>query len=147
MKKTIILLVATLSLLSCSKNDDNVDSSEKQLTPNHQNMAGDWNYSSVTKTDGTQVPYVGFCSTNKDYAHIIVNTRIDSHYYYDMCVHQQSTCDNYYFEGNRIKSCFEEFNNARVTYLTSTTMKLEYDEDKVFGSLGFPVRGLILVKR
>lgn len=147
MKKTIILFVATLSLLSCSKNDDDINSSEQQLTPNHQNMAGDWVYTTAIKTDGSQAPYVNFCSTNKDYAHIIVNTEIVSHYYDDICQHNQSTCDNYYFEGNRVKSCFEEFNNARVTSLTSTTMKLEYDEDKAFGSLTFPVRGLILVKR
>ncbi|MCL9804604.1 hypothetical protein NAT51_03665 [Flavobacterium amniphilum] len=144
MKKSIILLFMGLSVLSCSKDDD---SSEKQLKPNFKNMVGDWVYTTIIRADGTEEPYNHWCSTNKDYAHIIENTEINSHYYNPTCEIQDWNCDNYYFNGNRIISCFEEFNNARVTSLTSTTMKLEYDDNKVFGSVSGVARGLILKKQ
>ncbi|MBP6754914.1 MAG: hypothetical protein KA210_02105 [Bacteroidia bacterium] len=145
MKKTILLLLVALSFFSCSKSDD--DNSEQQLTPNFQNMVGDWEYTTVIKADGSQIPYVHMCSTNKDYAHIIANTKITASFYNPSCQISYSNCDGYYFDGNRIISCFEEFGNARVTSLTASTMKLEYDEDKVFGSLTVQARGLILKKR
>lgn len=145
MKKTILLLVVVLSFIACSKSDE--DNSEKQLEVNYQNMTGDWVYTTVIKTDGSQMPYEHWCSSNKDYAHIITNTKITAYFYNPVCSYQVYNCDNYYFNGNRIISCYDAFEDARVTSLTATTMKLEYDEDTVFGSLAVPVRGLILIKR
>ena len=131
MKKKFSLLVIAISFLSCSKSDN----SERQLTPNYQNMVGDWVYTTIIKNDGTQIPYEHWCSTNKDYALIIENTKITAYFYNPTCQISLSNCDAYYFNGNRIISCFEEFGNARVTSLTATTMKLEYDENKSFGSV------------
>ncbi|CAM3894790.1 Lipocalin-like domain-containing protein [Flavobacterium branchiophilum] len=143
MKKIILLIV--LSFIACSKSD--ADSTEKQLTPNYQNMVGDWVYTTVIKADGSQAPYVHSCSTNKDFAHIIANTKITSYYYNPFCTEQEYNCNGYYFEGIKIMSCFNDFNEARVTSLTSTTMRLDYDQDKAFGSLTYYARGLILKKR
>ena len=142
MRKLILLITISISFFACSNDDDS-----SELKPNFKNMAGDWVYTTAIKADGSQIPYEQLCSTNKDYAHIIENTEITSHYYYPTCETEQSNCDNYYFNGNKIISCFEEFNNARVTSLTSTTMKLEYDDNKSFGSLSTSVRGLILKKQ
>lgn len=129
---------------SCSKDDGN---SEKQLTPSHENFVGDWEYFSIVRSNGSEEPYPHRCSTNKDYSHIVLNTTITSHYYYQDCATNQWNCNNYYFEGDRIRNCFPEFDDARVASLTASTMRLEYDEDRNFGAINGTVRGLILKKR
>lgn len=143
MKRKIFFILIIAFFISCNNDDD----SEKQLTPNHENFVGDWEYSAIIRANGSEEPYPHRCSTNKDYAHIILNTTITSHYYYQDCATTQWNCNNYFFEGNRIINCFPEFDDARVTSLTATTMRLEYDEDRNFGAISGNVRGLILKKR
>jgi hypothetical protein len=143
MKKIILILTLTTLLFSCSKSDDG----EKQLEVNKTNMAGDWLYTTVIQPDGKQIPYVNLCSTKKDYVNIIVYSKINAYFYYPDCVPYVSTCNSYYFEGNKIISCFEEFGDAKVVSLTAKTMQLEYDSNKTFGSLTGPARGLILTKK
>lgn len=132
------------SLLSCSKDDDN---SENQLDLNYQNMVGNWEFTTIIRSNGSEESYPHRCSTNKDYVNIVLNTTITSYYYYPNCIAAQFDCDNYYFQGNQIKNCFEEFNNAHVTYLTASTMKLEYDTDMNFGGVTGTFRAVILKKR
>jgi hypothetical protein len=146
MKKTILILLVAVSLFSCSKNDDD-NGGEQQLALNYENMSGDWDYTTVIKADGSEIPYLHRCSINKDFAHIESNATIKSRYYNQICEMQENNCDGYYFNGNRIINCFDDFSNARVTSLTATTMKLEYDEDKSFGSIAVVARGVILKKR
>ncbi|MBN8641132.1 MAG: hypothetical protein J0L86_04900 [Flavobacteriales bacterium] len=143
MKKILFFLVF-ISITSCNKDDDN---SERQLTPNHENFVGDWEYTSIIRSNGAEEQYPHRCSTSKDYSHIVLNTTITSHYYYQDCATTQWNCNNYFFEGNRIRNCFPEFDDARVTSLTASTMRLEYDEDRNFGAITGNVRGLILKKR
>ncbi|MFY8160148.1 MAG: hypothetical protein ACOVNU_02370 [Candidatus Kapaibacteriota bacterium] len=145
MKKLILLFTLAIVSLSCSKSDD--DNSEKQLTPNFQNMVGDWKFTSVIRPDGTIDPYIGTCTTKEDHAVIIYNTKITTYIHDISCSFQSDPCDNYYFDGNRIINCLEVFNNARVTSLTSTTMKIEYDNPRYFGPIiGAGAKGIIFTK-
>ncbi len=144
MNNKILLSIIMLFLFSCNKDNYN---SEKQLTPNHETMVGDWEYTTIIRANGSEESYPIRCSINKDYAHIILNTKITAHIYGSDCIDEPWSCDNYYFEGNRIINCFPEFDDARVTSLTATTMRLEYDEDRNFGAISGNVRGLILKKR
>lgn len=146
--KKIILLLVTLSLLSCSKNEDSIpDTSEKQLTPNAQNMVGIWYYNSIIRANGTTASYVSFCSTKRDYADIISYKKINKHQFFQDCAEGITTCDDYWIDGNRIRSCFDDFNNGRIVSLTATTMKIEYDDVRVFGSIvGDGAKTFILTK-
>jgi hypothetical protein len=130
MKKLILLFTVAITLVSCSKSDD--DNSEKQLTPNFQNMVGDWKFTSIIRPD---------------HAVIIYNTKITTVIHNISCSFQSDPCDNYYFDGNRIINCLEVFNNARVISLTSTTMKIEYDNPRYFGPIiGAGAKGVIFTK-
>lgn len=144
MKKLFYLLLFLPIVLSCNKDDD---SSERQLTPNHENMVGEWVYTTIIRADGSQENYPDRCATKRDYAKILYNTTIITTNYDQNCTEAYSNCNSFFFEGNRIKNCFGEFNNARITSLTSTTMKLEYDDLRNFGSFTGTVKGLILKKR
>lgn len=147
MKKVILLLI-TLSILSCSKNDEgSVDASEKQLSLNFQNVSGKWYYSSIIKPNGATVAYTNLCSTNKDYADFFVYRKITSHRFFQDCGEGISDCYDYWFDGNRIKSCSDDFNNGRVTSLTATTMKIEFDDVRSFGGISSDgAKALILTK-
>lgn len=146
MKKIILLVVVTLSFLSCSKNEDG-DSSEKQLTRNYQNMSGKWYYASIIRPNGSTDPYVHFCTTQKDYSNITPVGIIKAYHYDAGCVSEINTCDSYYFDGNTIRLCFEDFSGGRVTSLTATTMKVEFDDARSFGSISGPgAKGIILTK-
>lgn len=143
--RRLILFATTIIFLSCSKSND--DHSEKQLTPNYQNMVGTWKFSSIVRPDGTVESYIGSCATNNDNTVITANTKITTNIYYSSCNLQADPCENYYFEGNQIKNCLQVFNNARVTSLTSTTMKIEYDEARTFGPVvGVGAKAVILTK-
>jgi len=142
MKKTVLLLALTFSLLSCSS-----DSSNKELTVNYKNMVGVWVYTTVIKSDGTEIPYNHLCSTNKDYASITSFLAISSYFYVPSCDSNFEICTDYGLDGNKLLNCNEAFQYARVTSLTTTTMKLEYDQYTLFGSLVEPPKGLILKKR
>lgn len=144
MKKLIYLLLVLPLIQSCSKDDD---SSERQLTPNHENMVGEWVYTTIIRANGTEESYPQNCATKKDFAKILSNTTIITTNHDQNCTEMYWNCNNYYFQGNRIINCFTEFNDARVTSLTATTMKLEYDDIRNFGSITGTVKGLILKKR
>jgi len=144
MKKTILLLLTTIVFVSCSKNDDN---SEKQLNLTFQNMSGVWNFKSYIKPNGETVNYVGQSATLIDHAEILPTAKITTSFYYPNGVAQIEPCYGYYFDGNRIKNCLQVFDDARVTSLTSTSMKLEYDTPRSFGTIyGDGAKALILTK-
>lgn len=142
--KKIFICILFFSLFSCSKDDDN---SENQLDLNYQNMVGNWEFNTIVRSNGSEEIYPHRCSTNKDYVNIVLNTTITSYYYYPNCIAAQFDCDNYYFQGNQIKNCFEEFNNAHVTSLTASTMKIEYDTEVSFGAITGNIKSVILKKR
>ncbi len=62
--KKIILLLSIVLLASCSKSDDDTP---KTLPLNFQNLAGQWNFKTVIRANGTEVPFVGRCPTQIDY--------------------------------------------------------------------------------
>jgi hypothetical protein len=144
MKKSFLIVLLSIAFISCSKDDD---SSERQLTPNHENMVGEWVYTTIIRANGTEESYPQNCSTKKDFAKILLNTTIVTTNHDFNCTEMYWNCNDYYFQGNRIISCFTEFDDARVTSLTATTMKLEYDDVRNFGSITGMVKGLILKKR
>ncbi|WP_268849200.1 hypothetical protein [Flavobacterium aestivum] len=149
MKKVIIIVTLTLSLLSCSKNDDNNVSNpvEQQLTPNYTNIAGRWYYTSIVRPNGTTDPYVSSCSGKRDYADIFTYRKITKHRFFSDCDEGTTDCIDFYLNGITIKSCFEDFDNGRIIYLTPTTMKIEYDNVIYFGSIvGDGAKALILTK-
>lgn len=134
MKKLIFLLSITL-LASCSKSDDD---SPKTLPLTYENLAGTWNFKTVIRANGTEVPFVGRCSTQIDYIEAFSYGKIVTYNFYPDCV---SSDDNgsdiyYYFPDNKITSLGPIFNNCTVTNLTANSFTIEYPASK---SLSFMI--------
>ena len=148
MKKTIILLSVVL-LVSCSKSDD----TQTSLPLTFQNLAGNWNFKSIIRANGTVVPYeeLGMCPTQKDYINAFFYGRIDTYNYYQDCVTTFNVgCSEYIYDSNnKILSDSFLFGNATITNLTATGFKIVYPEPR---SLGFMVDindaiGIVFVRR
>ena len=134
MKKKIILLVTVLSLLSCSKDDKN--DSEKQLAINNNNLAGKWNFETITKVNGTNVTFHGFsCTTVNDYAEIFVYGKIVTYNYFSNCTTAADNgCSQFTLDSNnRLLQGGTLFGDARVIELTTTRLKIEFDNPKDLG--------------
>ncbi len=132
MKKTIILLSVVL-LVSCSKSDDTPTS----LPLTFQNLAGNWNFKSIIRANGTVVPYeeLGMCPTQKDYINVFFYGRIDTYNYYRDCVTTFNVgCSEYIYDSNNtILTDSFLFGNATITNLTATGFKIVYPEPRPLG--------------
>jgi len=130
--KKIITLFTVLLLLSCSKDDDGT------MPVTFQNLAGQWKYKSIIKTDGTVVPYVGRCSSKEDYIEIFPYREIITYNYYVDCVSDEDLgCDDYNLTAdNTITVCSYLFSDATVTNLSESGFKIEYASPKALGFMG-----------
>lgn len=149
MKKIILLFTVAIALVSCSKSDD--DNSEKQLALNYQNMSGTWILSSIILADGSTVAYQGQCSTLNDYFTLNTQTDIKEYHYNNGCTISSGSnfiSSGYFFEGNLVKNANGVFSDARITSLTSNTMRIEYDDVDSFGYFSnyTQVKGAVLTK-
>ena len=123
--KKIITLLALVLLLSCSKDGDST------LPLSYQNLAGNWNYKSIIRTDGTIVPYVRICSTKANWVEIFPSSKIITYNYNSNCVDSYNYGTSYYtFDAatNRIYAPFGFFDETIVKNLTRTSFILEFKE-------------------
>lgn len=125
MKKTIALFAAIL-LLSCSKDDDGI----KKVTP--QNLAGQYNFKSIVRANGSIVPYVGLCPSKTDYVEIFAHRKIVTYNNnLDCNTTSDFGCTDFSIdENNVIIICGSLFDDAKVTSLNSSGFKIEYDEPR-----------------
>ena len=128
MKKLIILLSVVL-LASCSKSDDDTP---KTLALSYQTLAGKWNFKSVIRANGTEVPFVGRCATQKDYIEAFTYGKIVTYNYYDDCISTDDNgCDSYtYTSSNILYASSPIFSDVTVTNLTANGFKIEYAQPK-----------------
>lgn len=134
MKKSILILSFIISILSCSKSDD--DNSEKQLAVTKQNLAGQWNFETITRFNGSSQTFHSYsCTTVNDYADINSIGNIYTYNYGNNCVASTNNgCSQFNLDSNnRIINCGLIFGDARVTELTATRLKIEYDTPKDLG--------------
>jgi hypothetical protein len=130
MKKLILILVAFATLISCSKSDSPTEVANKPLSLNRENMVGRWTFTSTIKENGNVIPFVGQCPSKTDWVDISILGKISPFLYYADCVNTRNDYfEGYYFEGNLLKNTNnnEFFSDARVTILTSNTLRIEYD--------------------
>jgi hypothetical protein len=136
MKKTVLLLALSLSFLACSKSEDTINTNTT-LPLTFQNIAGNWNFKSVIRANGTVVPYeeLGMCPTEKDYINAFFYGRIDTYNYYRDCVTTFNVgCSQYIYDSNNtILADSFLFGNATITNLTATGFKLVYPEPRPLG--------------
>ncbi len=146
-KKTFLALVVTLTFLGCSKNDDDTP---KELAVNYQNMAGNWDLSSIIQANGNVVSYQGLCTTKRDFFKITLQYDITEEHYSPNCssIGNSIDSDGYFIEGILIKNANGVFTDAKITSLTANTMKIEYDQQKSYGyfSTYEQVKGAILTR-
>ena len=146
MKKTFLFLTALTLVFSCSKSN-NEDAATKELPRNFQNMVGNWEFTSVIKTNGTQIAYPHRCTTTKDYINIIANTTMTIYSYQTTCsVQTDNSCNNYYFVGDVIKNC-NSFDDATVVSLTATTLRVRFPTTSQFAGIPDDVTNVIFTKR
>lgn len=124
--KKIVTLFVFVFLLSCSKEDDGT------LPITSQNFKGLWNFKSIVKDDGTLIPYVGDCSTQKDYIDIYSSGQLGQRYYYSNCADINYNIIDYALaEDHRIYSISSFlFDGAIIKKITKTNIELEFDEPR-----------------
>lgn len=130
--KKLLLLLSIVLLASCSKSDDDTP---KTLPLNFQNLAGTWNFKSVIRANGTEVPFVGRCSTQIDYIEAFSYGKIVTYNFYPDCVTADDNGSDiyYYTPENKITSLGPIFNNCTVTNLTANGFRIEYATPKALG--------------
>jgi len=124
--KKLILLLSIVLLASCSKSDDD---SPKTLPLTYQNLAGQWNFKTVIRANGTEVPFVGRCSTQTDYIEAFSYGKIVTYNFYPDCVTADDNgCSSYtYTTDNKILASSFLFGDATVTNLTANGFRIEYN--------------------
>jgi hypothetical protein len=137
MRKLFLIWAAAATLLSCSKTPE--DPATKELEINYQNIKGKWIFTTKINPNGSTTPCVFDCPSMPDFAKMSQNAyhEIDVVIANQNCdVYFNSNCDRYLFDGNRIINAnnSEFFENARITSLTATTLKIEYDNVRTFGA-------------
>lgn len=146
MKKTVILL-AVFFLLSCSKDDDG------SLPITSQNLGGLWNFKSVIISNGTSIPYVGQCSSQKDYIDVHSSSSLRQTFYYSNCVDIELSNISYSLNTNNavinsISSFL--FDGAIVKKINKTTFEIAFEESRnvIFLNSGVSnCTGIIFEKR
>jgi hypothetical protein len=135
MKKTILLLLATLSLLSCSKSDDN----NGELEISYQALKGMYYMDSAILTDGTVKQWTSKCTTKKDYVEIFEYAKIVSYFYAANCTNVNNTegCTDFYLDvpNRRMENCNFTF-DGKIASFTSTTLQIDYDGGSHYVGLG-----------
>lgn len=123
--KKLILLLSIVLLASCSKSDDD---SPKILPLTYQNLAGKWNFKTVIRANGTEVPFVGRCSTQIDYIEAFSYGKIVTYNFYPDCVSADNNGSNpyYIFPNNFITSSGSIFSDVTVTNLTANGFTIEF---------------------
>lgn len=124
--KKLILVLSIVLFVSCSKSDDD---SPKTLPLTYQNLAGQWNFKTVIRANGTEVPFVGRCSTQIDYIEAFSYGKIVTYNFYPDCVTADDNGSNpyYIFPNNFITSGGSIFRDVTVTNLTANSFTIEYD--------------------
>lgn len=144
MKKIILILVTALFILGCSKNDDSSDTIEVK----GENMWGTWYFKDVILTDGSIVPYLHKCASERDYAVFTTLNKIYTYTYNAGCsFYTGSGCLLVVYNGNIISQCDPMYNGS-VT-LTSTTLRIDYPNSEViFGQQNdeYTIKGVIFTK-
>jgi hypothetical protein len=144
MKKTILIILTALFILSCSKNDDGVDTIEVK----GENMWGTWYFKDVILTDGSVVPYVHKCASERDYADFTTLNKIYTYTYNTGCsYYTDQDCLLVVYNENVISQCDPMYNGSAT--LTSTTLRIDYPNSIViFGQQNDQntIKGVIFTK-
>jgi len=145
MKKTIILL-ALLVLSSCSKDGDGT------LPVTYQNLAGQWKFKSIVKSNGTVTPYVGRCTDKEDKIDIFEHREVILYNYYPDCsVTEDQSCSDFVMTPDgKLYASGPLFSEGTVKDLKSSGFKIEYDQPKNLGFIGLSVsdvKAIIFEKR
>lgn len=143
MKKAIILLALTLSLISCSSDDSTPDPNLK-LT--YENLAGKWYFKETIMGNGSIVPYTNYCPTNLDYVEFFVNGKINDHIYDTNCffTYHANNNLNLYVETNGLSSVGGgEIPNSIVVKFTQNELHLQYE---AVLAPGYETRVLVLTR-
>lgn len=153
--KKVILLVAVMAIcLSCSKDDSN------EIEPTMQNLLfTKWQFSKITKEDGTVVNYEGRCSTKKDFFEMTYDgsgEEIFNEFYYGTNC-DYSNCYNCYanysaqVNDERDFITFNSFNfyyQGHISYYSKSKLKVTYETPRDiinFSSYG-KIKAIELVK-
>lgn len=131
MKKIILLLVAVLFSLSCSKDVKEYDVREDLSYLNFQNekLRGIWYFSKVIKADGSLENYIHFCQSNKDYVDF-QPTRISDYYHSNASdctfLYEGFACGNFFTNGYTLTNC-NSVVEGNYTYSNATnTLRVDY---------------------
>lgn len=143
MKKTIILITLTLSLLSCNKEDSTPN---PNLTLSYANLAGKWYLKEEVMANGTVVPHENKCTVMRDYIEFINNGYINSRSYTYNCTYVPHTNEDYYVyaETNSLSTYGLDIPSGIVTKFTNEELRLQYDYD--LSSQAIDLRTLVLTK-
>lgn len=128
--KKILAFFAVVLLLSCSKDDDG------SVPITNQNLSGKWNIKSVVKADGTVVPYVGRCASQKDYIDVYGAGYMAEKYFHEDCATLHTNFIEFAFDENYKIYTANSFlwDGAIIKNLTKTSFTIEFPEprDAVF---------------
>jgi len=122
--KKLILLLSIVLLVSCSKSDDD---SPKTLPLTYQNLVGQWNFKTVIRANGTEVPFVGQCPTQTDYIEAFSYGQISRYNYYQDCTTTAYTYNYYIFPNNFVTASGDPFSDVTITNLTANSFRIEYN--------------------
>lgn len=127
MKKAIILLALTMSLMSCSKDDSSTKDTNLSLT--YPNLAGKWYFKETIKADGTIVPYTSACIANPDHIEFFEYGFVNEYIRNNMCALYSSGADSelyYNNETKRLWSAGSEIPDSKVIKFTQHELQLQY---------------------
>lgn len=131
MKKMLLLVLTSLVLGSCNKDDgQSANPLTATIIPTEQNIAGKWYYSKTIQADGSIVNYVGECPEKRDAVIISRFRSVEGYLNASNCVDMwgQFTegCNSFYIDQfGIIRNCSDSI-QGKIT-LTTYTMRLDYD--------------------
>jgi hypothetical protein len=126
--KKIVALLAVVLLLSCNKDDD-----DGSVPITYQNLMGKWNIKSVVKADGTVVPYVGRCASQKDYIDMYASGDVAEKYFMEDCATLYTAFIEFTFDQNyEINTASTSFlyEGAIIKNMTNTSFTIEFPEPR-----------------
>jgi hypothetical protein len=121
MKKLVLLFVASLSLLSCNK-DDNTTQPTAEAS-----IVGSWEFfKEGTLENGQEIldVYDHDCSNNKDYTEFASNGVVKDHYFNTSCT--ETIDSSTWTKNGSILTLFGE--TYTITELSATTLKVQFSE-------------------
>ncbi|SEQ13332.1 hypothetical protein [Flavobacterium urocaniciphilum] len=128
MKKTIILLVVILSLLSCSKNDDNPQT-ESQVTKSWENILGPWKFTKLKRADGSVVDFQPVCAGKRvviDFTNQPGDKQMTVYFFNSTCVtDDEAVFYNQFLENDTFNAqSLPMLAGAKITSLTENSMEI-----------------------